>query len=467
MLTAICKPDPNSGYRRTWRASPWLAAMLLTLLVSPLIAGHQLFRGSAVGGISIDVAGVVGPASPEALKLWLAELRKQVAKPPEEANLPVEMRMVSLRGLEQACAEALQDGLGRIPDEVRYLAGLQRIQYIFVYPEEQDLVLAGPAEGWKVDDRANVVGTTTGRPVLQLDDLLVALRTVQVAREGGISCSINPTDEGIRNLNQVLDEARRNRNVAPAVLESRMKEAFGPQQVSLQGVAPTTHFARVLVAADYRMKRLAMNLDAAPIRGLPGYLEMLKKERGAKAANVNPRWWLTCNYEPVARSEDGLAWELRGPGVKAMTEDDLITPEGKTVATGKKNPLAERWAQTLTDKYEELSGKDLIFGELRNLMDMCVVAAIIEKEHLLDRAQLDLPMLLGSQSELRNEKWNAPKTVGPQVSFLQIPGALVVTASGGVQVESWQVANQTEVHAEVSQSRQRAGTQAGRSLWWN
>ena len=33
-----------------------------------------------------------------------------------------------------------------LPDEVKYLAGLQRIRYVFVYPEQQDIVLAGFGE---------------------------------------------------------------------------------------------------------------------------------------------------------------------------------------------------------------------------------------------------------------------------------------------------------------------------------
>ena len=109
------------------------------------------------------------------------------------------MRKISLRALEAACQHFLTENSGKLPDEIKYLGGLQRIQYVFVYPEQNDIVLAGPAEGWKIDEAGNVVGVTTGRPVLQLDDLLVALRTVSSARQGAISCSINPTAEGMRS----------------------------------------------------------------------------------------------------------------------------------------------------------------------------------------------------------------------------------------------------------------------------
>ena len=42
-------------------------------------------------------------------------------------------------------------------------------------------MLAGPAEGWQIDDQGHVVGSKSGQPVLQLDDLIVALRTAKAA----------------------------------------------------------------------------------------------------------------------------------------------------------------------------------------------------------------------------------------------------------------------------------------------
>ena len=85
----------------------------------------------------------------------------------------------------------------------------------------------------------------------------------------------------------------------------------------------TSHFARVLVAADYRMKRLAMGFEPSPVRGLPSFLEMLPVS-GRGMSNMMPRWWLEPKYESVLRDADGLAWELRGGSVKAMTEEDYL-----------------------------------------------------------------------------------------------------------------------------------------------
>lgn len=436
-------------------------ATLFVVIPLGLFAGGNNFR-SAVGGVSIDPAGVVREPSVEAKESLLKELRKTVKNATPEMNLPTEMRKVSLKGLLAAVENAYRNNQGQLPEEVKFLAGLQRIEYVLVYPEENDIVLAGPGEGWTIDSNANVVGITTGRPVLRFDDLLVAFRTVESARTVGISCSIDPTKEGLRNLQQVLGQIRRTR-IDPRVAESKMREAFGAQQITLSGIPVNSHFARVLVAADYRMKRIAMALSPSKVRKLPSYVSLLAKSRESKA---NPRWWLACNYEPVAKSADGLVWKIRGQGVKTMTEDENIGTDGERTTTGKTSRSAAKWAELMTANYDELSAEDKVFGKLRNLMDMCVAAAIIERHGLRDVASCDLSLLYDSQSIVAVEEWNAAKTVAPQFSFIQSRSGMIVTASGGVQVESWDVADRTETVAQIDRLH-TASKSTSKRWWWN
>ncbi len=453
--------------RSHWRQSfvLLLASLMVMTQTLPVWSGHQLFRSNSVGGVSIDTAGVLREPDLESRKVLHDELLKTVKGAAGDMSRPVGMRMVSLRGLEAAIAHANQHNLGQLPDEVKYLAGMQRVQYVFVDKEQNDVILAGPGEGWRVDDKASVVGITTGRPVIQLDDLLVAFRTVEEARNGGISCSIDPTEEGYRRLNQVLAAAKRNRTQNRKALEPKMKAAFGPQQISIQGVPATSHLARVIVAADYRMKRYAMGLEAAPVKGLPSFTQMIKSK--AAATNVNPRWWMACNYAPLAKSKDGLSWELRGPGVKCMTENDFVTDEGQVIGTKNVDPIAQKWADVFTEKYDELCAKDAVFGELRNVMDLCVIAALIEKEGLLAKAGCSLPMITTSSEAAPIEEWHAPKTVEPQCSFLRTRSGWLVTASGGVQIESWQVASNAVVEEELNNTRSEAVESSGKVWWWN
>lgn len=417
------------------------------------------FRNRSVGGIAIDPHGVVTVPAREDASLYLRTIRERTPKTPDALSAPVGLRKISLRRLDEAVRAARRDRYGMLPDEINYLAGLQRIEYVLVYPDEHDIVLAGPGEGWTVNEHGSVVGITTGRPVLHLDDLLVALRSVKHARETAITCSIDPTDEGRRNLDAYL---KRVKQFSPAAVEG-MARALGRQQISITGVPEDSHFARVMVAADFHMKRIAMQLDPSPLKELPSFLAMLQAGR-TRPTNLMPRWWLACNYEPLSRSDDGLAWRLRGEGVKAMTEDELVTA-GTVRGTGKANPVAQKWADAMTENYELLSAEESSFGELRNLMDMCVVAALIEKEDLLGVAGLELPALSAPDSTLNVATWHAPKSIATQCSFVKAGKEWIITASGGVEIDPWQVAERSEVDRQVAQVRDKAAP-ADAAAWW-
>ncbi|HZN36173.1 MAG TPA: DUF1598 domain-containing protein, partial [Pirellulaceae bacterium] len=434
-----------------------IAGLLLAADVGFAQCGFGRFP--SVGGISINPEGVLSEPPADAVpELVRQELKN--AKPVAGAlSEKVTIRKISLKAIEAALAKSEQNNAAELPQEIKFLAGIQRIQYVLVYPD--DIVLAGPGEGWKLDSRGNYVGVTTGRPVVRLEDLVVALRTVNDAREGAISVSIDPTEEGRKRFESYMKSQK---TFTPAVLDG-IAQALGNQTIKIRGVPETSRFARMLAASDYKMKRIAMKLEESPLPELPSFLDMMKKG-GAKLGNMMPRWWMACNYEPLAKSEDGLAWEIRGQGVKVLTEDDYVAG-GKATATGKVNPLAKEWADTMTKHYDKLAVKEPVFGDLRNLMDLCVVAALIQKEGLQQKANLQLPTLQGQDSKFELVYWHAPKTVATQCSFVKRGSEYIITASGGVEIASWEVAGKSILNAEVGQVRSKATPQTAGSLWWN
>ena len=129
---------------------------------------------------------------------------------------------------------------------MRYLAGLQRVRYVFYYPDSKDIVLAGPAEGWVPDPAGRIVGLTSGRPVVQLQDLVVALRAFP---PGGrptplIGCSIDPTQEGLAAMQQFSAQHRlagHARRARRPIVEG-LRNSLGLQTVSINGVSPKTPF---------------------------------------------------------------------------------------------------------------------------------------------------------------------------------------------------------------------------------
>ncbi len=103
--------------------------------------------------------------------------------------------------------------------------------------------------------------------------------------------------------------------------------------------------AQTLVAADYQMKRLAMNLESSPVKGLPSYMELIRNIGNKKG--LQPRWWITTNYDALLHSQDRLAWKISGSAIKAMSEDQYLTKSGERVGTGSANKTAEKWANCL------------------------------------------------------------------------------------------------------------------------
>src|SRR4051812_15613156 len=279
----------RSNIRRLLVAMVAIATFCLT---SGPVEAQFGFRQPSVGGVKIDTDGVVSNPQVGELKQLQAAWQKGLQQVPADLEKWTDLRFVSLRQLESEIAAARTAGKP-LPDAVRYLAGLQRVRYVLVYPDRQDIVLAGPAEGWKVNTLGSVVGATSGRPVLTLDDLMVAMRVAESSNRSGISCSIDPTPEGLQRMQKLAAGFRP--GITPQVAGKQMEEAVGMQTISVTGIPATSHFARVIVAADFRMKRLAMNIEPASIDGMPSFLVMLKKG-GAGASALLPRFWLAPKY---------------------------------------------------------------------------------------------------------------------------------------------------------------------------
>ncbi|MFM7928653.1 MAG: DUF1598 domain-containing protein, partial [Pirellula sp.] len=194
------------------------------------------------GGVEIDPQGVLRiSAIDNSLALRVRKAALQTAAGDEQ--VASQLRKVSLNRLEKVVAERLseQQELG---DDILGLAGLTRIEYVFFLPDSNDIVIAGPAEKIHVTENGERVGLKSGRSVLNLMDLVVALRIYAPSTEavGSIAVSIEPTQEGIKRMNQYNAQFRGRANqINPAVLAG-MKQALGYQNVIIKGVPRETNF---------------------------------------------------------------------------------------------------------------------------------------------------------------------------------------------------------------------------------
>jgi hypothetical protein len=429
-------------------------------LATTVYGGLAVGGRRSVGGVMIDGAGIVRTASIEEQQ-HLADFVRQGLDPLDgDLREATELRMISLKGLQQVIMQSSQAGV-MVPDEVEYLAGLQRIEYVFVDEDKHDIIIAGPAEPWTLREDGFVVGTITGGSTMRLADLAVALRSVETARQGGITCSIEPTPEGRRRLQQLLRRVKLRPGQNPAIYEASMREAFGPQMIQLTGIPSDSRYARTLVAADFQMKRVAMGLTDSSVSELPSYLQMSRNR--SHSSSQNPRWWMACDYEGLSKSEDGLAWKLSGQGVKTMTEQDIVATDGSVKGAGTTDKIAQLWADKMTENFAELSREMPVFSDLRNIMDMTVVATLVVQERLAERAGLDLSVLSDS---LHVASYTVPKAVDPQCSFIRGRNGWVVTASGGVDINAFEVVEEQTTSPSVGDTRTTAIAAATSDRWW-
>jgi hypothetical protein len=231
-------------------------------------------------------------------------------------------------------------------------------------------------------------------------------------------------------------------------------------------VPADSRFSQALVAADYKMKRLSMGLEKSPIQNFPSFMEIAQKSR-VKNMTAAPRFWMECNYEPVAKSEDGLVWQIRGTGVKTMTEESHFDVDGKRSTTGKENRFAKQWADMMTERYEELAKAEPAFAELRNMMDLAVVAAIIKSEQLSEKVALETPAILGLTNAAVTPSRTVPRRVPAQCSFVKIANSWLVSASGGIQLDSWGVASNNKVESSLTGFAKSATKPSNSTWWWN
>jgi hypothetical protein len=426
--------------------SAFLIACGLFFAVADRAAAQGFGFGSVVGGISIDANGIVSNLDPQALESLADERRAALGSGLETVGDGT-LRKVSLANLIAAVDASLEKG-ELPPADVLFLGGLQRVTHVFVDPEGHDIILAGPAEQITVDATGTVVGAKSRRPLLQLEDLVVALRAIDAAREGGMQCSIDPTPEGITRLRAVLSRQRTMGNNPQAIFKA-MEEAVGPQAVTVAGVPGDSRFARVLVAADYRMKRIGMGLEESGVPGLPSYLSMIPA--GGRAATL-PRFWLEADYEPLSRDADELAWRIDGRRMKCLTESDVAARDGIRRGAAAKDGVAEKWCGAMTKHYDDLAAKQPVFAELTNCVDLAVVAALIHGRQLADRAGLDLGSLIDPR-RLPLPEYEVASSVPTVASGLKKGNTWVLSASGGVQFQPWQFAAADREDAALQATR--------------
>ncbi len=98
-------------------------------------------------------------------------------------------------------------------------------------------------------------------------------------------------------------------------------------------------------------------------------------------------------------------------------------------------------------------------------MDMNVVATLIAARQLEKAAGLDLGVLRGSKGDLETTARTTPKTIPAHCSLMKSIGGLAVAASGGVEINPWQIVAQKQ-KSDTTLATKRTPIAQSNNWWW-
>ena len=455
-----------------------LVAGLMTALIAAEAARAQNnnnnvnnFIGTLPAGVFVSPEGVLrvktfADKSGSLTRMRIAEAKARLGG---DLAKPSELRKVSLNRLEAAIAEKIAKGESPT-DEMRYLAGLTQIQYVFFYPDTKDIVVAGPAEGYFLDPAGRTLGVNSGRAILELQDLVAALRAFppEGKQTNVISVSIDPTQEGLQAMQRWLAE------IAPRVgpgdadaIVAGLKEKLGLHNVSVAGISDKTHFAQVMVEADYRMKLIGIGIEPPPVK-MATYIGRASPTEVSR--NAMQRWFFTPNYDCVRVSEDELAMQLEGQGVQLVGANELVQGDGTRAAVAGENPASKAFCASFTANYPQIAAKNAVYAQLKNLIDMAIAAAFIQKQDYYGQAGWKMDVL-GNEDQFAIETYEAPKTVETACTAIWKGNRLMTPVGGGVRIEPLQAIEPSRLlkdeQGAVKDARSKVSLEKlSKGQWW-
>ena len=206
---------------------------------------------------------------------------------------------------------------------------------------------------------------------MQLDDLIIALRTAREGRGNLFGCGIYPSPDSMKIADDVV---RRMESSTRAERMKALADGLGPQPVKIFGTRNDTRFGYICVAADYEMKRFALGMDHAPIANLGSAMD--------NSRSAISKFWFAADYEPLLVSKDGNAFEIRGQRLELQCGAFDFDPRGAT-------ETAKRWSGNFTKNMPALAAAEPLFAELQNIADEALLGNLLLADRLAEKVGWD------------------------------------------------------------------------------
>lgn len=283
---------------------------------------------------------------------------------------PIPSRAVSLNAVSTAMRS------GKMAAQAESLCGITRVSGYVTDSKSRDVVLVG-----KVDPSL---------PPLHLDDLAVSLRNAwlvysqvkgRVRYYSDPGCSIDPDPRVLGQLRELQSTPLDFSNPDEVKSQTDAWREIGrqPQKVRVMGVPFDSNFAKVMVDADYYMKRLVNGSVALNIDGFESlsdlHVKMQRNSDNGPTRSMN-RFWFSPG-DVTYEDGDGFV-VLKTCTVCLLTEEEFLTTQGTVSGMGRPDPLANQFAQSFTRKYDQIAAQRPIYKQLQALFAFAALARLMK-----------------------------------------------------------------------------------------
>lgn len=378
-----------AGDGRTISIKPMVTAIQK---VSP-IAAESIFVPTANGGLRLspDVQRTITEQDSQLRKVGGVELdvtfqdlsRSGVPemRTPGPATLIENPVLISLKQLVSASKAyaGSPEQWRSLPDNIRFPGSIGRVHGYVLDPETRNVF---------------IVGTSTSRREARLDiDLMIVLMDVVWAKglTPGVSLDPSPYKSSAPNVPMPISAKPGEGTRTPISLHgepTRVLDWAGPQNVRIINLPSDALVSKVLLDADYEMKRINFGLTKISDSTFKSEIEITKGEKFLK--NSSFRFW----FHPIPLNSNSVRVSSSGRVVLFDAAVQLLT-ESLTVAgvgMGESDPLAERAAAEFTRAYRKIEASPAvnppgIFALLHGTTDIVTLCKILRE------AEIDYPVL--------------------------------------------------------------------------
>ncbi len=386
------------------------------------------------------------------------DLRLAVAEPAKHPwRKQSKLRTISLKQLDASLAASRAAGLQPTVDLLK-LAGLSRITYVKVLPDQEDVLLAGPSgeneHGFLLHDLATVAA-------------LINQQTVPMG------CSIEPSNAGILAAQEMLQQSdaidRLARN--PKLLVQQMQEKIGDHSVSVFGLPAHCSTAVALIDADEHMKRVAFG-TAKTIPRVKTYFDFLDDQSTVPSQSI-VRWWFAFSDEPIRANGADHMFQLPESAVCVLSEQQWVSQTAQRAPTGQRDRCADQFAKEISKKMPELRKTLPSYARLCGVFEAGLALQLALEVNGEANLRGWFPNLCGLGKELCESRAQpSPKSVEGLTTWHRLrSGTTVAVVSGGVKLdlqaasgrENWQDA---KFLASSAVPDKAAVVNTAHSRWW-